>query len=256
LARAGRLLGLPVRPPGPGTCLVCCGPAAGGFAQCFACRVVSRRLNRPLAFVLPLRLCPAPGPLYSALMGYKESPVDLVRRRFGGVVAAHFADLLGRHACCVETLLGGPVDLVLPVPSTARPGAAPLERVDGLDALAGHVFGPQARWDPAIIRRSHGVVGHMRPHARAFALAEGAAVEGDRVVLLDDIYVSGSRSQSAAATLRRSGARSVVIVPLGRFLRPDRVRAHAEYVDGTSQDAAAGNRCARCVLPQPAAALG
>ena len=51
-----------------------------------------------------------------------------------------------------------------------------------------------------------------------------------RVVLLDDTYVSGSRAQSAAATLRRAGARSAVIVPVGRVLRPDRLPAHAAYL--------------------------
>jgi hypothetical protein len=78
-------------------------------------------------------------------------------------------------------------------------------------------------------------------------------VAGTRLVLLDDTYVSGARSQSAAAALRRAGAASVVIVALGRVLRPDRVRAHATFL-GRWESADPGaslvdqsGPCARCV---------
>ena len=51
-------------------------------ATCFACRWVGRRLGRSLAPVFPVRLCPLPSPLYTVLLGYKESPVSEARRRF------------------------------------------------------------------------------------------------------------------------------------------------------------------------------
>ena len=54
-------------------------------------------------------------------------------------------------------------------------------------------------------------------------------VRGARVLLLDDTYVSGARSQSAAAALRLAGA-VPVIVPLGRVLRPDRIARHAAFL--------------------------
>jgi hypothetical protein len=84
--------------------------------------------------------------------------------------------------------------------------------------------------------------------------------------LLDDTYVSGSRAQSAAASLGHAGARSTLIVPLGRVLRPDRVPSHAEYVaetrrqltggQSTGGQSTGGHRCCRCVLPQPVPAMG
>ena len=72
----------------------------------------------------------------------------------------------------------------------------------------------------------------MRPDPAAFrpARRDGDALAGTRVVLLDDTYVSGARSQSAAAALHRAGARAVLIVPLGRVLRPDRFAAHADFL--------------------------
>jgi adenine/guanine phosphoribosyltransferase-like PRPP-binding protein len=71
----------------------------------------------------------------------------------------------------------------------------------------------------------------MRPHPAAFMVRahERAAIAGARVLLLDDTYVSGARSQSAAAALQLAGARPV-IAPLGRVLRPDRVALHAEFL--------------------------
>jgi hypothetical protein len=71
----------------------------------------------------------------------------------------------------------------------------------------------------------------MRPHPAAFVVPadDRVAIAGARVLLLDDTYVSGARSQSAAAALQLAGARPV-IAPLGRVLRPDRVALHAEFL--------------------------
>ncbi len=231
-------------PPGPGVCGVCCGPA-GTHGVCFACSRVARRLGHPLAPVFPVRLCPLPGPLYSVLMGYKESPVAEARRRFGPLVRALFDGFLAAHAPCLAAAAGGPCELVLPVPSTARPAGPPLAGVDGLAAACARV----ASWAPDVLARAGAPVGHMRPDAGAFAVpaAHRGAVGGRRALLLDDTYVSGARAQSAAAALRRAGARAVVIVVGGRVLRPDRAPAHAEFLARHRADGPGPGRCCRCV---------
>jgi hypothetical protein len=197
---------------------------------------VGHLLGLPLAPVVPVRLCPLPSPLYTILLGYKESPIVEARRRFGGIVRALVRDFLLDECAQLGPLLGGPVDLVTAVPSTHRPGSAPLALVDGLGrdvATALRV----ARWVPDLLQRSAvpggpPPIAHMRPHSAAFQLAapDRDATAGARVLLLDDTYVSGARSQSAAAALHLSGARASVIVPLGRVLRPDRVARHAEFL--------------------------
>jgi hypothetical protein len=196
-------------------------------------------------------LCPLPGPLYAVLKGYKESPVVEARRRFGPMVRRVFDAFLASHAACIAAAACGPVELVLPVPSTNRPGGSPLADVDGLaDAIGARL--PGATWAPGLLARAGAPVGHMQPNARAFEVppAPRPLASARRVLLLDDTYVSGARAQSAAAALRRAGARSVVIVVAGRVLRPDRSPAHAGFLarhradaPGRSADAA----CCRCV---------
>ena len=222
--------------PGPGVCGVCRGPVAGGRQVCFACGVVARRLGRPLAPVVPVRLCPLPSPLYTVLLGYKESPVAEARLRFGAIVSALLVEFLLHHAARLEARAGGPFDVALLVPSTHRPGTAPLGQVDGLGRDVADAL-PAVRWAPGLLRRTHArggppPVAHMRPDPAAFSprAPEKGEVAGARALLLDDIYVSGARAQSAAAALQRAGARATLIVPLGRVLRPDRVASHADFL--------------------------
>jgi hypothetical protein len=201
-----------------------------------------------------MRPCPLPGPLYTVLMGYKEAPVDEARARFGPMVRALAADFLTAHADCLAALAGGPPEFVLPVPSTKRPGGAPIARVPGLAADVESAL-PGARWT-GLLARSSEPVGHMRPSPRAFVVPPTlrSRVADRRLVLLDDTYVSGSRAQSAACALRRAGAAAVVIVVLGRVLRPDRVRTHRDFLRGLPPGCAIGleigggtGPCARCV---------
>jgi hypothetical protein len=178
--------------------------------------------------VLPAHLCPLPGPLYTALLGYKESPVREARMRFAPVVGALFGDFLRGHAPCVAAAAGGPVDAVLPVPSSRRPSGSPLLTIDGLAAAVCTPLGG-ARWTPGLLTRGPRSASHMHPDALAFAVPKvrRPAVQGSRVLLLDDTYVSGARAQSAAATLRRAGGAAVLIVAAGRVLRLDRGPGHA-----------------------------
>jgi hypothetical protein len=249
-----RALPAPEEPPAlrVPACPICCGPAWPPFSHCFACRTLVHRLNLPLTPVLPAFLCPLPSPLYTVLVGYKESPVEEARQLFAKRLGELFSIFLTDHRACIESVLGGHVELVLPVPSSSRPGRGPLEWAGRLAGLAIAALGCQARWLPSAMQRAPGDIGHMRPNAGAFVVppVERGAVHGSRIVLLDDSYVSGSRSQSAAAALRLARARGVVIAPLGRVLRPERFGAHAAFVAQTAEGE--GHR-ARCVVAQTCA---
>jgi hypothetical protein len=223
---------------------------------CFACRTAASRLNLALARVLPISLCPVPSPLYGVLLGYKEAPIDEVRRRHAVIVDALFTQFLTRHEPCLFGLLKGPPSVVLPVPSSSRPGPSPLDHIDGLGqrvvaALERPSDGPTL-WCPEVLQRAEIPVGHMAAHAGAFKVPEWAApvVAKSRVLLLDDTYVSGARSQSAAAALRLAGASDVLIVPIGRIIRPATIAEHAELLRRSRRSRAGAHRCGRCVLSQ------
>ena len=231
--------------------------------MCFACRSVAQRLGAALAPVFPVRLCPLPSPLYTVLVGYKEAPVDEARERYAPMVRKLLAHFAAEHAPCLAAAAGGTLHAVLPVPSTARPGGAPLARVPGLAAAVCAQLGA-VDWLPRALVRAEAPVGHMRPDADAFTVLAAARdqVAGRRVVVLDDTYVSGARAQSAAVALRHAGARGVVIMVVGRVLRPGRSALHGSFLSrqrgrvpqaGAAPGAQAGGGprvaapCCRCV---------
>lgn len=234
--------------------MVCRGPAGARDGACFSCRGVARRLGAPLSPVVPAFTCPVPGPLYTVLLGYKEAPVDEARRYFARVVRVVLDEFLAVHAPCVAAAAGGAPDLALAVPSTRRPGPPVLGHVEGLaQDVAARLNG--ACWDPGLLGRTDVPIGHMQPQRGAFAVAAGRQVVGSRVALVDDLYVSGARAQSAASTLRRSGAAAVVIVVLGRVLRPERVARHARFLEERGvppvwRGLTGAGLCGRCVCPQ------
>ena len=189
---------------------------------------MGRRLALPLTPVSPIRLCPLPGPLYTVLMGYKESPVPEARARYTPMVLALVDEFFAAHADCLAR--DAPVDLVLVVPSTARPSGAPLAAVAGLGDVVRRRLG--ARLAADLLCRGPGSLRHMRPRRDGFVVpaARRSAVQGRHVLVLDDTYVSGARAQSASAALRLAQAASVQIVTAGRVLRPERVPGHAEFL--------------------------
>lgn len=58
----------------------------------------------------------------------------------------------------------------------------------------------------------------------AFALREGHEVRGRHVILVDDVYTSGSTAYACARLLKRKGAASVELVTWARVVRPTVVR--------------------------------
>jgi hypothetical protein len=192
--------------------------------------------------VSPVRLCPLPSPLYTVLMGYKESPVPEARARFTPMVRDLFDAYFAAHADCLARDVS--VDLVLAVPSTARPSGPPLAGVAGLGDVVQRRLGAHLRAD--LLCRGPAWLAHMRPARDGFVVppTRRSAVRGRHLLVLDDTYVSGARAQSAAAALRLAGASSVQIVAVGRVLRPDRVPSHADFL--ARQVAAPGPETAAC----------
>jgi predicted amidophosphoribosyltransferase len=129
--------------------------------------------------------------------------------RHADALTAMLKCFLDMHSGAAAAYFGGAWDTVAPVPSTQARGGDAVAHL-GLGA------GLQVRR----LLRSTGKVGqHRRYDLRLFDAGE--ELQGRRVLILEDAYVSGARSQTAAATLRAAGAVVVGILALGRRVNPD-----------------------------------
>lgn len=229
----------------PDPCAACAAPLEAGapFSLCLPCRgrlrrhvPGCRRCGRPLPGRrrLPGRCdrCRRRAPAYARLLSpwSYEPPLDAAvhafkfgrRRHLGERLARPLADLL--LADPTARLRDGPAaaDLVVAVPlhplrhlrrgyNQAAALARPLARRLGLPYRSAlyrrRATPPQSRL-PRQRRRQN-----LR---HAFAALPGAArhLNGNRVVLVDDVATTGATLEAAAETLRAAGARSVTAVAL------------------------------------------
>jgi hypothetical protein len=199
----------PPEPAGrPGVCAVCRGPAGAGFARCYQCAghdVLSPGLLADA--VAPISYAVKGTPFAADLRRYKSwtAPSTVARTSLLALLLAFLHD----HGACVWRHAGMPPPGRLAVVPTGcgRPGPHPLLELAGPYLrlpVTGLVIRPgeQGR-DPNVDRYTAERTGR-----------------GASVLLLDDTWVSGASAQSAAAALKRAGARRVAVVVLGRHLDP------------------------------------
>ena len=191
-----------------GLCQVCKGPARPGYARCFQCELHAQSAPGLLAdTVAPVAYAAKGSGLARDLWLYKAA------RPASGSAGARLLPLLlvflhdhgpwvwrqagmsrPSHACVVPSGRG-------------RAGPHPLH------ALAAPFLGlPWLDMRP----RPGG-----DPWARSLDTSRfraGQRLAGAGVLLLDDTWASGASAQSAAAALKRAGARSVAVVVIGRHV--------------------------------------
>ena len=183
--------------------------------------MVRRQLGTELTRTVPISLFAPDSPLHQLLVGYKAAPSRRARDERQASLSRLLGEFLDLHLRC----LVGPIleddaaTLAVPVPSSSAQRASwggehPLI---GLIAAA-LVAEPGLSLAPVIAKGAE-PLGHLHASRRGFRLV--GPVAGRRVLVLDDTYTSGARSQSAAVALARGGADVVAIVPIGRLIHPD-----------------------------------
>src|SRR6266568_430069 len=208
-----RLLLYPLEPPVrpgicPEICRVCRGPARPGFARCFQC-AQHDLLGRGLLAdaVAPVSYAVKGSPFAADLWRYKSwrAPSAAARTSLLALLLVFLHD----HGGCVWRHAGMPAPgrLAVVPAGGGRPGPHPL-----LELSAPFVRLPVTG---LVIRP--GQQGRD-PNADRYQAERNAA--GASVLLLDDSWVSGASAQSAAAALKRAGARHVAVVVLGRHVDP------------------------------------
>jgi hypothetical protein len=198
----------------PGVCAVCHSGPRPGFSVCLSCERVMRQVSHPATNVIPISLYTLNSQLWHVMRYFKDGSgrsAELLAMQ----VAAIIARFTAQHLPCIESVTGGRITVVTNVPSTrspVRPGRHPLETaISRVGALAG--------MREPLLERGPAHVDHNVAHDHAFTARR--ALQGERVLLLDDTLTTGARLQSAASALSMKGASAVTAVVVGRVIDPD-----------------------------------
>lgn len=181
-----------------------------GFDRCYVCA------NQPnaLAAVLPVAYSVGGEQYHRALRAYKDGHSEQVRRRLTAQLAAVLWRFLRRHEDHVAAAAGVEgFDVITVVPSHS------VERDEArgqLRDLVGRLCGQTRERYERLLQPTDGGGAERRIDPGRYRA--GRKVDGERVLLVDDTWTTGSRAQSAAVALRDAGAREVVLVVLGRHI--------------------------------------
>jgi phosphoribosylpyrophosphate synthetase len=211
---------------GPGICQVCTGPATA--ALCGTCDWHRRTYGSRLAdFVVPLAYAIKGHQSGHHMYGYKGTLSSSADTRRDVKFVMWGAMYL--HRDCISAMVGQPWSAVTFVSSQRRPGTQhPVvelaQQATAYDETALRFLldlGPSIGFD-----RSQG------PLPDRFVLSEHwrEPLRGRHVLVVDDTWVAGRNSQSAAIALMDAGASAVTIVCVARWL--DRAYGgHGELID-------------------------
>jgi predicted amidophosphoribosyltransferase len=188
-----------VPPVRAGVCSLChTGTGGAEYSTCNSCRVTSQQVTYPVQQILPISLYEVPDQYWTVLRNYKDDPWPEVREHTGTILAATVARFTARHWACISAMIGAEPSLVTTVPSTgARRGQHPLARAVRRSSHLLPLY-------TDVLRRGPGVVRHRYATDNAF-LAAADRVRGHRVLLVEDTFTTGARTQSAASALRIAG---------------------------------------------------
>lgn len=202
----------PVPHAGPGVCNICHNWPNPGFPRCYSCAQVLAQVSRPCELVVPTSLVTTrANQLYWELSRYKAAGVrEELRRRFQRDLVGLLGRFLRDHHGCIAGLAGGGWDGVVVVPSSKdRTGLHPL-----VEAFS-H-YRPLRTAHRRVLGPGPAAIGWNTASDRGFEVLDD--VEGERLLIVDDTYTTGARSQSAASALQLAGAAVIAIVPIGRVI--------------------------------------
>jgi hypothetical protein len=190
-------------------CSQCLGPAGEGYRWCLGCDRLYGSGGAPhelAAIVVPLTTALNPSAWYSRLITYKKGYPEHLR-----LLGALASTWLRRHRAAVAALLGGEPGLLTVVPSKR---GVDYERQPLRQALA-H-FGPPPFPLRQTLRHLEG--GHRHQYTPEIFAPVTTSLREQRIVLVEDTWVTGATALSAAGALLDHGAAAVCVLPLARCI--------------------------------------
>lgn len=209
LRQAGGYLRNVVRQPYV-TCSVC-GTPVKGYERCYPCQQHAETLG--LAdLVVPLVYGIERTQSGILLRHYKDDVSSEARKQHSQVVRRLLYLGLMLHEKCIEKRIGQPIAARVAVPSLdRRPGVHPFIAI----AKAMNAVDDRLSLAPAAGATSNRIVS-----AGQFDVVTYRSLTGQHILILDDTWTTGSRTQSAAQALHEAGAANVSVMVVGRWLSP------------------------------------
>jgi predicted amidophosphoribosyltransferase len=223
---------LPIPSIQPGVCQSCRGGIDPTNELCWQCNQ-ARSVFGDLPDLLPIALTTADNPLYEALRSYKNHSLPSnVQLRHQRMAAAVLTEFTMSHRECI-----GPFDAVANVPSQTREAVKGLiDHCSQLSSVYEPTLAPNRSWsgrDMTLDRYS-----------------TTRSVEGERILLVDDTFVSGASIFSAVHALISAGATVVGPIAIGRHMKPE-WRPSARILTALQSVPWRRDRCARCSPDMP-----
>ena len=185
-------------------CPLCLGPVNLGFERCYACSQLAPQIPSALVSrVIPITSVLTPSPWYGRLREYKIS-----RPEYMSTVAAVVHLYFQEHAKPIDDLLGGAPTIISVVPSTR--GGDPLKQ----PLFRGLGRSSKLKDRLKVVQRHRGqAVGRWEYNPKAFPATGN--LRGERVLVVEDLWVTGAKATSAAGALMAAGA-TVALLVVGR----------------------------------------
>lgn len=207
---------VPMAPDAIDVCPMCRAGKGPRQKLCSSCSKTSRQVENPLHTVIPISYYVKPdddepsGPFRAAVHGYKESDDPVERAELGLVVGGILARYLYEHGDALADVFGE-WDEIVAVPSTKSPPPSTLARI--LKATYSDFVSEPVE----LLTNGPGRMDFVRAAEDGFSLTTD--VDGARILLIDDTFTTGARTQSAAHALHAGGAEVVVGLTVARKIR-------------------------------------
>lgn len=192
---------------GPGVCSRCLN-LTNAIGLCRACQATERHL----AVVVPISYSVGGEWLHHLIAAYKRDADPWVPHAVA-TLAQLLRQFVDEHERCAASAAGvSGFQLVTTVPS-----ADPLRDLHHpLRRIVGELVAPtRDRYERLLVRSSSPAIARTFDPAR---YEPTRRLDGEAVLLIDDMWTSGSSAESAAAALRHAGARSVAAIVIARHL--------------------------------------
>jgi hypothetical protein len=189
------------------TCRVCVTPV-DGYQLCWHCRD-HQRMCGLADVVVPLAYAIDGTESAAVVRNYKNHPLRRERERCGSIVDDVLRLGMSLHERCLAAVVGQPVSARVVIPSmTSRFGLHPMMSIAQSLGLVGDV----------VLRAA--LDAHCDRVVDAEKFVVEGAVKGRHMLVIDDVWTTGSNAQSAALALRRAGAAAVSVMVIARWLNP------------------------------------